>query len=431
MWLATLNPGRPYAASRRGRRGARRKLSAWQRMVKKYGGVMQALKARKKMKTGAKKRRHGRRKFRRNSFLTTALTSGGAKVLMNAGRKHRRRKIRSRRSVVSRAGARGRSRRAARRSKMARKTRRRRHRRTPPRGRGGRFLKSRSSHRRRRHRRVRRNPVLPISWNPGRRRRRRTRRNPLFLSRRGFSSRKHKGYRRLHRRRHSPRYWHNPRRRRHSRRYRNNPVLPISWNPVSAAASPIGAVTDRLKSFVDVKFWTETGVPAAVGFFGSKALGAQIYNAIPVNILTAIPGSPAALNYVRMGVDAVAGALLSWATGKFYDKKAGDAMWLGTIVNVSYSLLQNLLGGTAIASTIGLSGLGDDLASRMKSEIQKRVAASIQGGRLNGLGSYLRTTNARNLNGVGEFVTERSLRSSAAYSPGNALGDEHLGDPGF
>jgi hypothetical protein len=421
MWLATLNPG---PSSRRGRR-KKRTLSAWQRKVKKYGGVMQAVKASRAEKRG-RKRRHGKRRFRRNSFLTTALTSGGAKVLMNAGRKRRRRKIRSRRSVVSGRSRSGRSRKAMRRSKMARKTRRRRHK-TPSRGRGGR-LKSSRRHRRAGRRRTRRNPVLPISWNPRPRRRRRTRRNPLFLSRRGFSARKHKGFRRLHRRRHSPRYWHNPRRR---RSYRNNPVLPISWNPGSIASGPLGAVAGRMKSFVDVKFWTETGLPAAGGFFGSKALGAAVYNAIPVNILTAIPGGPAVLDYVRIGTDAVAGSLLSWAVGKFYDKKAGDAVWLGTIVNVSYALLQKLLGGTAIASAIGLSGLGDDLAARMKAEIARRVQSSINGGKLNGMGAYLRTTNVRNLSGVGEYVTERALRSSATYSPGNRLGDENLENPGY
>lgn len=305
---------------------------------------------------------------------------------------------------------------------MARKTRRR-HRRTPPRGRGGRF-KSRSSHRRRRSRRVRRNPVLPISWNPTRRRRRRTRRNPLFLSRRGFSGRKHKGYRRLHRRRRSPRYWHNPRKRRHSRRYRNNPVLPISWNPggILSSSGPVGDVLGRVKTFVDVRFWTETGVPAAVGFFGSKAAGNFIYNNIPNAVLTA---APAAQPYIRILSDALGGAGLAWAVGRFVGKKQGDAVWLGTVVNVAYSLLKNLLGGTGIAATIGLDGLGDDLADRMRGEIARRVQQSISGGRLNGMGSYLRETN------LNEYVTEGALRRSNAYSPGNALGDENLDGGGF
>lgn len=420
MWLATLNPGK---TARRGRRKAR-KLSAWQRMVKKAGGVMQALKLRRKLKR--KGRRGGRRRFRRNSYLTTALTSGGAAVGMNAPRRKRRlkRKLRSRRSAVSRRSRRSRSRTAMRRSQMARKTRRRRHK-TPSRGRGGRFVRSSRRHRRSGRRRTRRNPVLPISWNPSRRRRRRrSRRNPLFLSRKGFSGRKHRGYRRLHRRRHSPRYWHNPRRRRSSRRYRNNPVLPISWNPASAlgVGGPVGSVIGRVKSFIDVRFWTETGLPAASGFFGSKAVGGFIYNQIPASILSNVPAQ--AFPYVRMATDAVGGAGLAWLVGRFVGRKQGDMVWLGTVVNVAYSALKALLGGTDIARTIGLDGLGDDLASRMKQEIANRVQNS-----LNGMGSYLRTTNVRGA--MGEYVTEGAMRMNSAYAPGDRLGDHDLGDPGF
>jgi hypothetical protein len=419
MWLATLNPGK---TARRGKR--RRKLSAWQRMVKKAGGVMQAVKLSRKLK---RKRTKGssRRRFRRNSYLTTALTSGGAVIGMNAPRrkKRSRSKIRSRRSAVSRRSRRSRSRKAMRRSQMARKTRRRRHK-TPSRGRGGRFMKSTRRHRRSSRRRTRRNPVLPISWNPTRRRRRRSRRNPLFLSRKGFSGRKHSGYRRLHRRRHSPRYWHNPSRRRSHRRYRRNPVLPISWNPVSALGmgGPVGSVLGRVKSFIDVRFWTETGLPAASGFFGSKAVGGFVYNQIPVSILQNVPA--AAFPYVRMATDALGGAGLAWLVGRFIGKKQGDMVWLGTVVNVAYSALKAVLGGTDIARTIGLDGLGDDLASRMKQEIAGRVQNS-----LNGLGSYLRTTNVRG--SMGEYVTEGAMRMSNAFSPGDRLGDSDLGDPGF
>jgi hypothetical protein len=418
MWLATLNPGK---TARRGRH--RRKLSEWQRKVRKYGGVMQAVKMSRKLKRKRRKT-SGKRRFRRNSYLTTALTSGGAVVGMNAPRRKRRagRKLRSRRSAVSRRIRRSRSRTAMRRSQMARKTRRRRHK-TPSRGRGGRFMKSTRRHRRSSRRRTRRNPVLPISWNPTRRRRRRSRRNPLFLSRKGFSGRKHSGYRRLHRRRHSPRYWHNPRRG-SRRRVRRNPVLPISWNPVSALGmgGPVGSVLGRVKSFIDVRFLTETALPAASGFFGSKAVGGFFYNQIPVSILQNVPA--AAFPYVRMATDALGGAGLAWLVGRFIGKKQGDMVWLGTVVNVAYSALKAVLGGTDIARTIGLDGLGDDLASRMKQEIAGRVQNS-----LNGLGSYLRTTNVRG--SMGEYVTEGAMRMSNAFSPGDRLGDSDLGDPGF
>ncbi len=416
MWLATLNPGRKA-------RSKSRKLSTWQQKVKKHGGVMQAVKAMRAEKRGRKARRGGRR--RRNPFLTTTLTSGGAVVGMNAPRRKRRsRKIRSRRSAVARrTSRRARSRKAMRRSQMARKTRRRRHK-TPSRGRGGRFKSSRR-HRRSSRRRTRRNPVLPISWNPKPRRRRRSRRNPLFLSRKGFSARKHKGYRRLHRRRHSPRFWHNPRRRRASRRYRNNPVLPISWNPGGMlSGGPIGDILGRAKAFIDVRFWTETGLPSAVGFFGSKAAGGFIYNQLPVSLLQNIPA--AAFPYVRMGADALGGSLLAYLVSRFIGKKQGDSVFVGTVVNVAYSALKALLGGTDIAKTIGLDGLGDDLASRMKQEIANRVA-----GHLNGMGSYLRTTNLVPRGSMGEYVTESALRSSSAYSPGDRLGDSDMQDPGF
>lgn len=187
---------------------------------------------------------------------------------------------------------------------------------------------------------------------------------------------------------------------------------------MSLRGGPVGAVMGNLGKFVDVKFWTETGLPAAVGYFGSKAAGGFVMSLIPATLTAQIPS--VAQPFVKMTIDAVGGSVLAWAVGRFYDKKAGDAVWLGTVVNVAHSLLKQLLGGTDIARTIGLDGLGDDLADRMRGEIARRVEASINGGRLNGVGSYLRTTN------LNEYVTEPALRMRAAYSPGNALGDENV-----
>ena len=404
FWLATLNPGRK---TRRGRR-KRRTLTPWQRAVKRHGGVMQAVKARR---VGKRKRKGGRR--RRNPFLTTALTSGGAKVLMNAT-KRRRRKNRTRRSAVARRILRRRSRRASplRRSKMARKTRRRR----LSRGRSGRFVsrRSRGGTRRRRssRRRVRRNPVLPISWNPKRKRRRggRRRRNPLFLSRKGFSPRKHRGYRRLRMKRSAPRHWHNNPRRRRS--YRRNSVLPISWNPARAlglGGAP-GQILGKLGSFVNVKFLSETAVPGAVGFFASKVAGSFILDGAAK---MGVPIPAVAQPYAKMAADALGGATLAYLVSRFYNSKAGDMVWMGTVVNVAHALLKQVLGGTAIAKTIGLDGLGDDLADRMKRAIADRVA-----GRLNGMGAYLRSTNVLpSRGGVGEYVTEGAMRMQSSYSP--------------
>lgn len=178
-----------------------------------------------------------------------------------------------------------------------------------------------------------------------------------------------------------------------------------------------------MKSFVDVKFWTETGVPAAAGYFGSKAAGAALLGFVPASLTSQVPA--VAQPYLKMAADGVAGAILSWAIGRFYDRKAGDAFWLGTVVNIAHAVLKQLIGGTDIARTIGLDGLGDDLADRMKAEIARRVQASVNGGSLNGVGSYLRTTN------LNEYVTENALRSRSTYSPGNALGDENLDGGGY
>ena len=412
--MATLNPGRK---TRRGRK--RRRLTAWQREVKRCGGVMQAVRARRAGRRGRGKRR----RHKRNPFLTTT-GAGGAAVMSNAKRsRRRRRKIRSRRSAVSGRRRSSRSRRAAtRRSKMARKTRRRR-RRTPPRGRGGRFMsrRHRSGGRRRRRRSYRRNPVLPISWNPRRRRRRRSRRNPLFRSRRSGRFKGRGPGRQLHRRRRRPHYWHNQgiqggflnngRRRRRRRSYRRNSVLPISWNPLAATrGGAVGQVLGRVKSFISVPFWTETGVPAAVGFFGSKAIGTFIIDM--TNKAVTIPA--VAVPFAKMAANALGGAGLAYLVGRFYNKKAGDAVWLGTVVNVAHTMLKQLLGGTAVAKAIGLEGLGDDLERAMREQIAARVQNS-----LNGMGSYLRTTNLMTGSGrLAEYVNTSALQARPGYAPG-------------
>ena len=211
-------------------------------------------------------------------------------------------------------------------------------------------------------------------------------------------------------RRHAPRTWHNnPRRRRRS--YRNNPVLPISWNPARAlglGGAP-GQILGRMSSFIDVKFWMSTGLPAATGFFTSKAGGQIILDT--VGRFVTVPA--AAAPYAKMAADALAGAGLSYVVGRFHSKQAGDALWLGTVVNVAHALLKNVLGGTEIAKKIGLDGLGDDLAQRMREQILSRV-----NGNLNGMGDYLRITNVPNRGPMGEYVTEQALRMRGGYAPG-------------
>ena len=303
---------------------------------------------------------------------------------------------------------------------------RRRRRRTTSRGRGGRFVSRRS-------RRRRRNPVVPVSWNPGRRRRRRSRsrrRNPLFLSRKGFSRRKHRGYRRLRMKRRAPRHWHNnpvvpvswnPRRRRRSgrrrtagrrrRSYRNNPVLPFfAFNP-GGGAGPVGAVMARAKSLIDVRFWTETGVPVTVGFFASKSLGGLLH-AQTLERFAGIGPTSAYFPYTKALADTVAGAGLAWLVGRFYNKKAGDSVWLGTVVNVAAGIIKQVLNQFApgIAASIGMSGMGDDLSDRMKEAVTNRVRASLSG--------YLNTTalQRNTVRPMGSYATAGAL-SRDTYDP--------------
>ena len=174
----------------------------------------------------------------------------------------------------------------------------------------------------------------------------------------------------------------------------------------------MGATVGRLKTFIDVRFWTETGVPAAVGFFGSKAVGTFVMDMVAKAVTIPAVAAP----FAKIAANAIGGGLLSWAVGNFYNKKAGDAVWLGTVVNVAHSVLKQLLGGTAVAKAIGLEGLGDDLERAMREQIAARVQNS-----LNGMGSYLRTTNVMTGSGrLSEYVNTSGLQARPGYAPGPA-----------
>ena len=201
----------------------------------------------------------------------------------------------------------------------------------------------------------------------------------------------------------------NPKRRRRS--YRRNGVLPINWNPVAAG----GDIMSRVKQVVDISFWTETGLPVSVGFFGSKIVGGQVYGLVFSSGTTPLASYVpiAAIPFVRAAVNAASGAAMAWAAGKVASKKVADNIWLGTVVGVASDLIRQLLMAYApsVAASIGLSGLGADLTEAMKANIAKRI----QGG-VNGLGTYL--TRERLQNNLAEYVTDRSLRQNAAYAPG-------------
>lgn len=404
LWLATINPGGKV-------RRKRRKLSAWQRMVKKHGGVKGAVKARRKLKWRGriKKAKRFLRKVRR-------------KIGLNNGKK--------RRSAHVRAYPRRRSRSVGRRLSMARKTRRRR-----LRGPGGRFVSrrrkgvrrrrrnswfgqprrhakaSRLGHRRRRRsrnpwasfkvtrwrrastgqfgskrrRKTRRNPVVPVSWNP--RPRRRYRRNAVLTT-----------------------AW-NPR-----RRYRRNAILPVSWNPVGGLS--IGGVFGRAKSFIDVGFWTDTALPLAGGIVGTKLAGSFVAGLIDKATATmALPDI--AKKVIRIAADVLGASVLSMLATNFLGKKRGDAVFMGGVASIAHTVLQQLLGGTDIGKTLGLSGLGDDLTEKMKKAVAQRVEAELSG--LNGVGTYVTERmlahNQMMEGNVGEFITDVELRRQNGYAP--------------
>lgn len=185
----------------------------------------------------------------------------------------------------------------------------------------------------------------------------------------------------------------------------------MAFNPGSSS-SPVTDIMNRAKSLIDVKFWTETGAPAAVGFFGSKTLGGIIHT-YTLTAYAGITPTSASYPYTKALCDTVAGAVMAWATSRFYNKKAGDAIWLGTIVNVAYSIIRQVMltYAPSVAASIGLSGLGSDLSDRMKQAVTERVKAS--------LGSYL-TVNSMQRNTarpMGTYMTVNSLSAKTAYDP--------------
>jgi hypothetical protein len=210
----------------------------------------------------------------------------------------------------------------------------------------------------------------------------------------------------------------NPRRRRSHRRYRRNSVLPISWNPGGALSGAIA----RVKRFTDIKFWTETAVPAAAGFVGTKTVGSMLQGAISkaITLPTGIAGS-----VVRVASDAVAASALAWLVSRFVGSKQGEAVFLGGVVGITHSLLVEVLGGTTIGKAIGLSGFGDDLSDRMRQAVAARVAAELSG--YPGMGEHITmdALQTRMVPGLSEYVSDEALRARSGYSasPSGRLSD--------
>jgi hypothetical protein len=187
-------------------------------------------------------------------------------------------------------------------------------------------------------------------------------------------------------------------------------VLPFfAFNP-GGGSDPLSFVMSKAKSFIDVRFWMDTGVPAAVGFFGSKAAGGLLHQ----YTLTQFAGiGPTSTYYpfTKALCDTLAGAGLSYATSRFYSKKAGDAIWVGTVVNVAYTLLKTFFGSTSIGQMIGLSGMGDEMSDRMKDAVVQRVQQN--------LGTYM-TKNSLNAGirkpSLSSYATRASMRD-ATFDP--------------
>lgn len=258
------------------------------------------------------------------------------------------------------------------------------------------------------------------------------RRNPLFRSRRSGKYSRSRSGKRLHQYRPGGIGWHNPRRRRsgrrryrrnsvvpvswngrrHRRRYRRNAVLPLSWNPAGALAGVLGrsGPLSRVTGLIDIKFWTETGLPAVGGFLGSKVVGGMVFGLVGEKLL-GVSSTDKSAPFVRAGADALAGGLLSWGVQTFMrNKKMADAIWLGTVISVGHTILKALIGDTEFGRSIGLAGIGDDVSNALRDRVRQRVERS-----LSGHGSYLTQEDTQPQ--LAEFVTEDRMRLNSSYAP--------------
>lgn len=456
FWMATLNPGK--------KRGRRKKLTPWQQMVKRHGGVMQAVRAKRRGKRTGKRKVGGRRRRKLSAWNLMVKKYGGvkgavkarkslrhrhthkfgwnAKSAMKRSRSRRRRggKRHGRRSIMARSRTRRKSRRVRRNAwhgaprkhraaalKGWRKRRKsgrvhgRRHRKGGRRRRVSQVTAMRRwaaslgsggfKRNGRRKRKYRRNSVVPVSWNPRRRRarsRRKYRRNGVL-----------------------PISW-NPRRRRARLSYRRNGVLPISWNPVAAIGSAPAAILGQLKEFINPTFWIETGIPTVAGFGLSKSLGNKLYDFASGYIPVPAQVAP----YARIASQALAGSALAYGVKRFGGAvtpraaKIAQGIWLGTVVNVAFSFLQLVL-PTQVKDFVGLSGVGDSLNSRMRDAIRAKVNGNMNG--MGRFGTYLKASNMIPQRGnVGEYVTENALRAQGGYAPGPtaSIADLDVGNPG-
>jgi hypothetical protein len=197
----------------------------------------------------------------------------------------------------------------------------------------------------------------------------------------------------------------------------------MSWNPAGMLSGVLGrsGPLSRVQGLIDIKFWTQTGLPAVGGFLGSKVVGNMVFGLIGEKLLGISPTDKAA-PFVRAGANAVAGGLLAWVAQNFLkNRKMADAIWLGTVISVGHSILKELLKGTEIATTIGLDGLGEDISSALHQRVRQRVEAS--------MGTYLTYPDTQpQVSGLREYVNEDALRMQQGYAP-SPTGDLREYDP--
>jgi hypothetical protein len=169
--------------------------------------------------------------------------------------------------------------------------------------------------------------------------------------------------------------------------------------------------------FIDPAFLMNTALPAAGGFIGTRALSGMAYNAmlpyLPAMAKEGIPGT-----IVKIANEALVASLLGWGVGKFLSKQAGQYVFLGGVVAVTYTAIQQILPALGVVNFPGMAGLGEDaLTARMR----QAVAAQVQA-RLAGLGHYQTVTDldpqrmARINGGLGAHLTREDLGAQSGYS---------------
>lgn len=267
-----------------------------------------------------------------------------------------------------------------------------------------------------------------------RRRRRAARKNPLFRSRRSGKFKGRGPGRRLHRRRRSPHYWHNPpirrrrrrharrnpvvRRRRSSRRYRRNPGTVALRRRVSLS-DPIGSVMAVFKE----AFSKETlmaAVQSGIGFGGTLGGSKLIFNSF------AMLNTPIG----RVGTNFVVTVLETLLFGAVGGAKLGARVLTGGLLATIWQGVSEAVRGTPAAQWVPTLGEGPEDAE-FRRAIEGEVLRELRGGRRagpDGMSIYLKPaginyvpaagTNAYltgreadklAVGGVNAYMTEREL----------------------